>query len=190
MALSFVHFIQWQNRLQNGVGRTAAWLGLTLVALSALVVVLRYGFDWGDVAWQEAILYNHAVLFMLGMAYTLQQNKHVRVDVFYNQMPAAKRAWIDLIGALVLALPSMVFIVWVSWDYVAASWTIYEASSEAGGLPIVYLLKSVILLMAGLMISQILAMAAEAGLVIFAPENDDFQAYLASKPTPELEESV
>lgn len=163
-------FVLLQNRFQKNLGHFVAWGMLSLVLLAALVVVLRYGFDYGSIALQEAVLYNHAILFMMGMGYTLFQNKHVRVDVFYNHQSPKKQAWIDLIGSLLLAMPVVVFIFWSSWDYVTSSWVIHEASAEAGGLAYVYLLKSIILLMTVTLGMQVLSMMAESWIKITQPE--------------------
>ena len=141
-------FVQYQNQLQNQFGKFIAWGSLTLVLLTALVVILRYGFNTGSIAMQEAIMYNHAILFMLGIAYTYQHNQHVRVDVFYSQYSATRKARINLLGNIVFTLPVMAFILWSGWDYVAASWQIQEGSAEAGGLEYLYLLKSLIIVMA------------------------------------------
>ncbi|MDX1795474.1 MAG: TRAP transporter small permease subunit [Hydrogenovibrio sp.] len=165
-------FILLQNRFQQHFGHWVSWGLLSLVILSATVVILRYGFNEGSIALQETVLYNHALLFMLGMAYTLQQDKHVRVDVFYGNFSKARRAWIDFLGGLFFALPMLAFIIWASWDYVMMSWHIQEASAEAGGLGYVYLLKTVILIMSGLMSFQVLSMIAEAYLVIAHPDHD------------------
>lgn len=159
-----------QNRFHQALGHIVAWGMLSLIILAALVVILRYGFNVGSVALQEAVLYNHAILFMLGMGYTLLQNKHVRVDVFYNRGSPSQKAWIDLIGGVFFALPVVIFIFWSSWDYVLSSWHIHEASAEAGGLPYVYLLKTVILLMAALLGLQSLSLIAESWLRIHQPE--------------------
>lgn len=162
-------FISLQNQLQIRLGHFIAWGSLTLVLLMALIVVLRYGFNIGEVSLQEAALYNHAILFMLGIAYTYQQDQHVRVDVFYTHASPKRKAWINLLGTVILILPSMIFILWTGWDYVSASWTIQESSAEAGGLAYLYLLKSLILIMACLVILQSLAIAANAWLEIFDP---------------------
>jgi len=171
-------FVTHQNRFQQKLGHAVAWLSLSLVLLSALVVVLRYGFNLGSIALQESVLYNHAILFMLGMAYTLQQDKHVRVDIFYEKMSRNRQAWVNLLGALLFALPSMLFIFWSSWDYVNASWRVLETSSDPNGLPFVYLLKTVILVMTTLVTAQILSLATSQYLFLFDP-ND---------PTPDLKE--
>jgi TRAP-type mannitol/chloroaromatic compound transport system permease small subunit len=136
------------------VGRTAAWLALALVLVTFSVVVLRYGFDIGSIALQESILYLHASLFLLGAAYTLKMDGHVRVDIVYQRLSARGQALVNLLGALLLLLPVCTFLLWISWDYVATAWSLHEGSPEAGGLPYVYLLKTLIPLAAGLLILQ------------------------------------
>lgn len=152
------------NRLLNHIesfvdlsGRAVSWLSLALVLVMFSVVVLRYVFNIGNIALQESTTYLHAAIFLTGMAYTLQQNAHVRVDIFYNRFSEQGKAWVDLIGALFFLLPFMLFISWVSWDYVADSWSVYEGSREAGGLPGVFLLKSLIFVMTFLLSLQALA---------------------------------
>lgn len=174
MALSnFLNqFVYHQNRLQNRIGNFIAWGSLTLVLITALVVILRYAFNTGSIALQEAIMYNHAILFMLGIAYTYQHNQHVRVDVFYSQYSKPRRAWVNLIGSLLFSLPVMFFIIWSGWDYVYASWQIQEGSAEAGGIEYLYLLKSLILIMAGLVILQIFSVMAQSYLFLFAEVAD------------------
>lgn len=185
LPLSLIQFLQLQNRFQAVIGQGFAWLSLTLVLSSALVVILRYGFDSGSIALQESLMYQHAILFMMGMAYTLYAGKHVRVDVFYTRFSPRKRAWVDLIGALGLALPSMVFILWSSWGYVATSWHILEGSPDAGGLPFLYLLKSFILIMASLMSLQLIAIAVESYLQLFHAQVNHVKTYLMQRPMSE-----
>ena len=140
-------FIDWS-------GRTVSWLSLFLVLVTFIIVVLRYVFDSGSIALQEITSYLHATIFLVGMAYTMQQDAHVRVDIFYSRCSKQTKAWIDLFGALFLLLPFMLFISWVSWSYIADSWSVLESSREAGGLPGVFLLKSLILVMALLLSLQ------------------------------------
>jgi len=146
-------FIDWS-------GRTVSWLSLLLVLVTFSVVVLRYVFDGGSIALQETTTYLHASIFLIGMAYTLQQDAHVRVDIFYSKFSKQNKAWVDLIGTLFLLLPFMLFISWISWLYIADSWTVLEGSREAGGLPGVFLLKSLILLMTSLLSLQALTQVA------------------------------
>jgi TRAP-type mannitol/chloroaromatic compound transport system permease small subunit len=136
------------------VGRAIAWLALAMVLVTFLVVVLRYGFDTGSIALQESVTYMHAMLFMLGAAYTLQRDGHVRVDIFYQGFSRRGRAWVDLLGTLVLLVPVCLFILASSWGYVAESWAVHEGSREAGGLPYVYWLKSLMVLMPLLLLLQ------------------------------------
>ena len=137
------------DRISIAIGKTAAWLTVFMVVITFIVVVLRYVFDLGFIWVQESIIWMHAVVFMLGAAYTLQAEEHVRVDVFYRKMSDRSRAWVDLIGVLIFLLPLCVFLAWNSVDFVLQSWRIGESSREPGGLPypFVPLLKSLLLLM-------------------------------------------
>lgn len=136
------------------IGEWATWLSLAMVLATFAVVLLRYAFDVGSIALQESVIYMHAVLFMLGMAYTLGRNGHVRVDILYERLSRRARARVDLIGTLLLLIPVCVLIIWLGWAYVAESWRVQEASREAGGIPAVYLLKTLILIMPVLLLAQ------------------------------------
>jgi len=103
---------------------------------------------------QESVIYMYALVFLIGIPYTLKHDGHVRVDIFYSKMSPRSKAWVNLSGTVFLLIPVTVFIAWVSWDYVAASWALKEESGEAGGLPGVYLLKATILLMTFLLLIQ------------------------------------
>jgi len=142
------------NRFTEYTGNAAAWLALALVLTTFAVVVLRYAFQIGWIAMQESILYLHSSLFLLGAAYTLKNEKHVRVDIFYRDFSEKRKALVDLLGSLLLLLPVCTFMLWISWDYVAAAWSLREGSREAGGLPYVYALKTLIPLAALLLILQ------------------------------------
>jgi len=131
--------------ITESIGRVIAWLTLLMVVVSFAIVVLRYGFNLGWIAMQESVLYFHGIVFMLGAGYTLKHDGHVRVDIFYQKFSLKKKAFVNLFGAIFLLLPVCIAIFYVSFDYVAASWRIMEKSSEAGGLPLVYLNKSLIL---------------------------------------------
>ncbi|MFC1684539.1 TRAP transporter small permease subunit [Pseudomonadota bacterium] len=142
------------DALNEWVGRAVSWLSLLMVLVTFAVVVLRYAFDMGWIAMQESVTYMHAVLFLAGAAYTLKHQGHVRVDIFYRRFSPRAQAWVDLFGVLFLLLPVCLFIFYMSWEYVAQSWALHEGSREAGGLDGVYLLKSMILVMAGLLVLQ------------------------------------
>lgn len=142
------------DHLSLATGKLAAYLCLLMAAITGLVVILRYGFNIGSGALQESISYLHAAVFMLGAAFTLQRGAHVRVDIFYRRCSRRRRAWIDSVGAIVLLMPLCVFIAWVSWDYVAQSWAIRESSADPGGLPAVFVLKSLVPVMAVTLLLQ------------------------------------
>ena len=159
-ALSLV--ADWLDGFSEWTGRIIAWLTLGMVLVTFLIVVLRYAFNLGWIAMQESVLYMHATVFMLGAAYTLRHDQHVRVDIFYRRMGLRGRALVDLAGTLLLLIPVCLFILDSSLDYVREAWAIREASPEAGGLPWVYLLKTLIPLMAALLLLQGVSMALRA----------------------------
>ena len=154
------------DRCNAAIGRVVAWAALLVVLVQFAVVVLRYVFGVGSIWLSESILYGNAIMFMLAAAWTLQQNGHVRVDVFYSEASPAARALVDLLGALLLLLPFMAVIAWFALPYVARSWTVLERSRESSGLPFVYLLKTLIPVFALLMALQGVAQAIRAALVL------------------------
>lgn len=137
------------DRISTVLGKAASWLTLFMVFITFVVVVMRYVFDAGLIWLQESVTWMHAVVFMLGAAYTLQAEEHVRVDVFYRTMSAKRRAWVDALGVVLFIWPLCVFLAWKSFDFVTASWGLRETSRESGGLPypMVPLLKTVLLVM-------------------------------------------
>ncbi|MCW8829505.1 MAG: TRAP transporter small permease subunit [Gammaproteobacteria bacterium] len=169
---SLVYIARRLDLLSEWSGRLIAWLTLGMVAVTFAVVVLRYLFDIGWIALQESVTYMHALVFMLGAAYTLRHDGHVRVDIFYQRFGPRGKAWVDLFGTLLLLLPVTLFIAWASWDYVSSAWALKEGSPEAGGIPGVYLLKTAIPLMALLLTLQGLSLALRSLLVILGHEQD------------------
>ncbi len=144
------------DRVSIVSGRIISWLTIVMVIVTVVIVVMRYVFDAGAVWLQESVVWMHAVVFMVGGAYTLQQDEHVRVDIFYRDMNERRRAWVDLLGALLFLLPLCIFLGYKSWDFVVISWQLGESSREPGGLPypFVPLLKSVLLVMPLLLVLQ------------------------------------
>ena len=168
MASKFVHTI---DSVTEKLGKVISWLTLLMVLLTFAIVVLRYGFNLGWIAMQESVLYFHGIVFMLGAAYTLKHDGHVRVDIFYQRFSTRQKAWVNFIGGLVLLLPVCIFIFLISIDYVLAAWQIMERSSEAGGLPLVYLNKTLILLLAVTLVFQGLAEMLRNLLTLMSPAN-------------------
>lgn len=171
---------RWLERINLWLGQVTAWLALAMVLVTFLVVVLRYAFDLGWIAMQESVTYMHAALFMLASAYTLGRNGHVRVDIFYQRFSPRARAWVDLLGTLFLLVPVCLFILLSSVGYVRESWHLMEGSREAGGLPGVWLLKSLIVLMPIFMLVQGAVWMLRNGLFLAGCERA-----LDSQPEPE-----
>lgn len=135
-------------------GKTVAWLTLVMVLLTFIIVVLRYGFNLGWIWLQESQTYLHVAVFSIAAAWALQQDSHVRVDIFYAKMTKKNQARVNLLGSLLFLAPFCVFILIIAWPYVASSWKLLESSREAGGLPLVFLLKSLIMVMPALLLCQ------------------------------------
>jgi TRAP-type mannitol/chloroaromatic compound transport system permease small subunit len=147
-------------------GRLLAWLVLAMALVTTVIVVMRYGFNIGSIMAQEAVIYMHGCLFMLGTAYALKSDSHVRVDIFYRSFSPRSRAWVNSLGSIVFLMPLCLFIGFSSWSYVTESWAIHETSAEPGGIPAVFLLKSVIPLMAFNLFLQGLAETLRSALVL------------------------
>lgn len=159
------HLVAWS-------GHVVSWLSLLMVLVTFIVVAMRYVFDTGSIAMQESITYLHASVFLIGAAWTMQQDAHVRVDIFYTNFSEEARAWVDFLGSVFLLLPVMVFITWISWDYISDSWAVLEGSREAGGLDGVFLLKTLILVFTTLLILQGLVQAMESFLILIKRPNN------------------
>jgi len=146
--------VQLLDSISEWTGRGISWLTLAMVFVTFIIVVMRYLFNVGNVALQESVVYMHSFVFLLGAAYTLKHDGHVRVDIFYRPMSEKGKAIVNILGTLVLLIPVTSFILWMSWDYVATSWSLLESSQEAGGLEYRYILKSALIVMPVLMLLQ------------------------------------
>lgn len=145
---------QWIDSLNAFLCRLVSWFTLFMVLLTFLIVILRYVFNLGWIAMQESVMYLHGMVFLLGAAHTLRVNEHVRVDIFYRRFSPKIQAKVDIFGSLLLLMPVNIFIFMVSYQYVMRSWRVLEASQEAGGIPGVFLLKSLILIFSFTMMLQ------------------------------------
>lgn len=156
------------DAISKSIGRAVSWLTLLMVLVTFVIVVLRYVFGTGLIWLQESLTWMHAVVFMMGAAYTLQQDEHVRVDIFYQTMSNRHRAWVNLLGVLIFIFPMCAFFIFSSLDYVAASWSVREVSRNSGGLPYPFVpaLKSVLVIMPFAVGLQGLSMLLRAAQVI------------------------
>ena len=100
-----IHLI---DALNEGIGRSVAWLVLGMMIVTGVVVVLRYGFSIGSIALQESVMYLHGVVFMLGIPYALKHDAHVRVDVIYGRLSPRRKDVINLLGHLLFLLKTLI----------------------------------------------------------------------------------
>lgn len=146
------------DRVSDLVGRTVLWLVAVMVAIGAYNAVARYLNRFTETnlasnAYLEAQWYLFSLVFLLGAAYALKEDAHVRVDVLYGRLGPRGKAWIDLLGTVLFLIPFCVLMLWVSWPSVAASWRVREVSPDPGGLPR-YPIKAVILVAFVLLLLQ------------------------------------
>ena len=142
------------STLTRVIARPLRWLALIMVLMTFAIVILRYALNSGGVLLQESVMYLHGTLFMLAIALGVGDNTHVRVDILYSRRSPEQQAWIDLVGHILFLLPIAGFMIWVSLSYVSNSWQILEGSSEVGGIPGVFLLKTLIPLTGALLFCQ------------------------------------
>ena len=150
------------DRFNTAIGRIMAWAALFVVVVQFAVVVLRYAFGTGSIWLTESIFYGNAAMLMLAAAWTLREGGHVRVDVFYADASPRRKTLIDLAGAILLLLPSMLVLAWFSLPYVARAWAILEGSRETSGIPAVFLFKTLIPVFAVMMALQGISQAIRA----------------------------
>jgi TRAP-type mannitol/chloroaromatic compound transport system permease small subunit len=151
------------DALNDHVGVVATWLVLIACMISAGNAVMRWGFDLSSNAWLEIQWYLFAGMVMLGGAYTLRVNEHVRVDALYSRYSERTRVWVDLLGAVFFLLPMSVLIGWMSWPLFVNAYEIGEVSGNAGGLirwPVKVLIPIGFLLLTLQGISEIIKRAA------------------------------
>ncbi len=136
------------DRLTETTGKLNSWLVLLLVLLTCYDVMMRYMFHHGSVGLQELEWHIFALLFLIGCAYTLKHDGHVRVDILYRSqwVNDRQRAWIDIIGILLFLMPFCVLVLISSWPFAYNAYLYQEGSPDPGGLPYRFILKSAILL--------------------------------------------
>ena len=157
------------ERCVDAVGRAAAWLNLGMVAVTCVVVALRYVFDAGAIFLQESVVYMHGAAFLVGLSFALKHDAHVRVDVFYSRLSPRGRAGVNLAGHLLLLMPLAATVLGASWGYAVESWAVLEGSQEVDGVPAVFALKTLIPVSAALLLAQGAAMAWANWRLLGAP---------------------
>jgi TRAP-type mannitol/chloroaromatic compound transport system permease small subunit len=158
------------DAINEWVGRSVAWLTLGCVLTCFTVVVLRYVFGVGFPWLQELYVWQHAAVFMAGAGYTMLHHGHVNVDVLYGRMSPRRRAWVDILGTLLFLFPWLAIMAFTSAPFVLSSWSIREPSSTAGGMPGLYMLKSLIWVFCALLFLQGLALIGRRALFLTGHE--------------------
>lgn len=156
------------DRFNEAVGRALSWLALALTLLVAYDVAMRYFFQSGSIAIQELEWHLFSLIFLLGAAYTLKHDDHVRLDLFYKSrfMDDRRRAWVNLAGSLLFLIPFCVLVAVSAWPFVSQAYLFAEGSPDPGGLPFRWLLKAAIPLGFLLLVAQGLAEAMKNLLVL------------------------
>lgn len=165
---SIIRAISAVNRL---LGNVFAWLSLLMVLICFTVVVQRYALGFTVLWMQDLYVWLNGAMFTAVAGFALLRDDHVRVDIFYRPAKTRTKAIIDLIGVLIFLIPFCWVVYTYTWNYVARSWRIGEASSNVGGMPGLYILKSFLLVFVAVIFLQGIAMALRSILVLRGRED-------------------
>lgn len=132
------------DRFSDYIGKISATLMLLLLANVFYDVVARYFFKYSSIGLQELEWHIFASMFLLGIAYTLKEEGHVRVDILYEKLSLKNRAWINSIGCVLFLLPFCALVIWYSYDFALESYHLNETSGDPGGLSHRWLIKAMI----------------------------------------------
>ncbi|SFI98663.1 TRAP transporter small permease subunit [Aerobium aerolatum] len=165
---STIRAISAVNRL---LGNVFAWLSLLMVLICFTVVVQRYALGFTVLWMQDLYVWLNGAMFTAVAGFALLRDDHVRVDIFYRPAKIRTKAIIDLIGVIIFLIPFCWVVYTYTWNYVARSWRIGEASSNVGGMPGLYILKSFLLVFVAVIFLQGIAMALRSILVLRGRED-------------------
>jgi TRAP-type mannitol/chloroaromatic compound transport system permease small subunit len=127
-------FSRGVDKLNAAVGKLADWAVLLACGISAGNAFVRYGVSYSSNAWLEVQWYLFGATVMLGAAYTLFRNEHVRVDIVYSNISERARLWVDVFGFIFFMLPAVLLLAWMTWPFFLDSFFRNEGSPNAGGL--------------------------------------------------------
>lgn len=157
------------GKVIDALGNFCSLLMVLMILNVFYDVVMRYFFNDVSIAMQELEWHLFAAMFMFGIAYTLKEDAHVRVDIFYDAMSARKKAIINIFGALIFALPITILIGYNSIDYTMEAYTMGEGSGDPGGLPHRWIVRSVIPLSSLFLLLAILHVVLSQIQVLITP---------------------
>ncbi|WP_273204659.1 TRAP transporter small permease subunit [Marinobacter subterrani] len=158
---------QWVDRVISAIGKAASWLWIVVTGVIIWAVVGRYIFGEGSVTLEEVQWHLAGTGWLLGLAYTLVVDDHVRVDVLHERLSLRSQAWIELFGLLFLLLPFLVLAVHEMIPYAYASWQQGETSQAPAGLPHRWVLKSIVALAFALLIVAALSRLLKVTALLF-----------------------
>jgi TRAP-type mannitol/chloroaromatic compound transport system permease small subunit len=158
------------DALVDATGRIVAWVMLALVLLMSANVLQRYLFSIGSVATQELEWHLMSPIVLIGMAYALLHDGHLRVDLIYVKLPERARLLVNLAGSLIGVVFSAL-VIYLGWKYALQSYVIDEGSPDPGGLPHRYILKAFIPLGFALLLLYSIAEAIHAGLALLTGDD-------------------
>ena len=142
------------------VGKLFSWLLLLMVLLTCLIVILRYLFNIGFIWMQELVRFFYAAVFLICAAYTLAEDRHVRVDIFYSKLSNKNKNIVNLLGSLIFLIPVCFITFYYSYSYVINSWAQLEGSLEERGLHAVFIMKTFIWIFSFMLLAQGITIAA------------------------------
>ena len=145
------------DKIIDNITNILTYLLVSMIILVFITVIIRYMLNISYVALQELIMYFHAILFMFGISYALKEKSHVKIDIIYNSLKKKYQYFISMLGTIFFIIPTSLFITYSSMDMVIQSWSLLEGSSEAGGLDLIFILKTIIPIMGILIFLQALS---------------------------------
>lgn len=131
LLLKLSRLIDW---ISNALGKLVMWLVLAAVLISAINAIMRKAFNIGSNAYLEIQWYLYAGVFMLGAAYVLLHNAHVRIDFIAARLGKRTNALIDAIGIVVFLIPLCLILIDLAWPFFMRAYESGEMSENAGGL--------------------------------------------------------
>ena len=158
------------DKISSVAGEASSWLVFLLVLITTTDVIMRYFFSAGSVALQELEWHLYAANFIIAAGWTMKNDQHVRIDLFYQHFGPKTKAAVNLIGAIIFCIPFCLIVIWAAWPFLMNAWEVRESSPNPGGLPARYILKAFIHLGFGLILLQSISEVVKSFLTIAGDE--------------------
>ena len=172
-------------------GRASSYLSIVLMLVIVTDVTLRHWFVIGSTQLQELEWHLHGALFLLTLGYAYMSDSHVRIELFSEKLSNKSKAWLELVGICIFLLPYVAALLWFTADYIAISWEYGEKSASPSGLPMRYIIKSVMGIGFFLLLLAAIARACEALVYLFgAPNIQNKTRYAHSNSSNEISQGI